>query len=343
MRMRNGTIAADQRVALALGHRERPRRVARALEALHQRVEDRARLDRILDDREHAVRVDGGVVPRRHRLGRLGVPRRRHVRVRAVEDRDRSTASPPRARAGWRARNGRAACRAARSPARAAAAGARRTARARPASRASRTDGRASGATTAARSSRGEGGGRVEAHRAWLRAGRWRATRCVSAACAAARRTARAPRPARNGTGVRNIRTSPRPGPRAASAASTSARPAMRSAFSARSREQRHAKRAGRLRNTRTSCVGNRRRSTSGASPWPSASAAPAAARRSATAVHVSSSAALEPGSRCTSRPCARAVVASAAAAGSRAARTSRGSARSTRRSTCPRSATMPW
>src|SRR5438874_9033497 len=60
------------------------------LEAIDQRVEHAARFCRIVEDRERPMHMDRGEIPRWHRLCRLFVPGRRHVCMRAVENRDRT-------------------------------------------------------------------------------------------------------------------------------------------------------------------------------------------------------------------------------------------------------------
>ena len=63
--------------------------VAACFEAVNHQVENGACLGGIARELDRAVRVGDRIVPRRHRAGRIGVPRRRNVRMRPVEDRDR--------------------------------------------------------------------------------------------------------------------------------------------------------------------------------------------------------------------------------------------------------------
>ena len=68
---------------------ELPGRGAACFEAVNHQVENGACLGGIARELDRAVRVRDRVVPRRHRAGRIGVPRRRNVRMRPVEDGDR--------------------------------------------------------------------------------------------------------------------------------------------------------------------------------------------------------------------------------------------------------------
>ena len=67
---------ADQRVALAVGHRELPRCGTSALEPADQGVENAAGRCRIVKDLEWSMRVDRREIPRRHCLRGFHIPGR---------------------------------------------------------------------------------------------------------------------------------------------------------------------------------------------------------------------------------------------------------------------------
>ena len=340
--MRNATIAPTSASRCALGAcAKRPRRVARALEALHQRVEHRARLDGIVD-RSRACRARG--------------PPRSSTSARPSRARRTTTATRR------RAARGRSRCDSRAAPRCAVRIGAREMADQRAVRLAVRHEQqrqvRHERLGIAGRDQRRE---RMVVHQprdrgAVVRRRKRRACRGSSSSSVPRGRPVRQCRvrggpsnSARAAAGSKryaspqysHVTSTP---PRSASAASTSsaAGDAQRVLGALREHGRRSAPAA---RGTRAGRRAGRARCSSVVRVAVARARRPrrlGEARGGAPST-CSSSAASTPGSRCTSSAVRGAVVEAQQQAALRAARTSRDSARSSAAIDAPSSATMPW